>query len=328
MKVCNYLELESAFATSGIGTAVENQRKALKKVGIESIDNPRENYDIFHTNTIGPGSLYYIKKCNFNEKKVVIHAHTTSEDFQDSFKFSNQLSKPLKKYLEFYYDQGDILLCPSEYTKNRLKEYNIQKDPIVVSNGIDTQQFTPNPTLRKEYRKKLKLKGVSVFAVGSVFKRKGVDTFAKIAKKFPQTDFIWFGPQYRGLQKKETKKTIKNSPKNVTFTGKINNILGAYSAGDIFLFPSRNENQGIAILEAASCGKPILIRDIPAFNYLKHEKNCLKAKKEEEFKKHLDILLNNENLRNKLSKNARMSAEQHSLKKIGNRLKKIYKEIA
>lgn len=327
LKVCNYLELESVFSTSGIGTAVNNQRRALKKVGVDTTGNPREDHDIFHANTIGPASLYYIKKCGFNEKKVVNHVHTTAEDFKGSFKLSNKLSIPLKKYLEFYYSQGDLLLCPTEYTKNKLEEYEIDKEPIVVSNGINTEKFETDLKLRKKYRKKLGLSDNVVFAVGGVFKRKGVDTFIEVARNFPNTNFIWFGPKYGSLQQKETKKMMKDSPENVEFTGKIDNILKAYSAGDIFFFPSRNENQGISVLEAASCGKPILLRDIPAFNYLEDEKSCLKAEDKKDFIKHLDNLLENEELRKELSENAKSTAEQHSLKSIGNKLKRIYEGL-
>ncbi len=327
MKVCNYLELENIFDMSGIGTAVRNQRKALQKLGVETTKNPRKHFDIFHTNTIGPCSLYYIKKCNLNSKKVVLHAHTTAEDFKGSFKFSNKLSKPLKKYLKYFYDQGDTLICPSKYTKKRLKQYGLKKEPKVVSNGIDTDKFKPSKKLRKRFRKKLNLKNEVIFAVGSVFQRKGVKTFIEVAKEFPDHPFVWFGPQYDKLLKKETKKAINSSPSNVIFTGKVENIIRAYSAGDIFFFPSRNENQGIVVLEAASCGNPIVINDIPAFNYLKHRKDCLKGSNKTQFVNYLSKLLNNSEMKHELSENAQETAEEHSLDKIGEKLKKIYEGL-
>lgn len=327
MKVCNYFELENTFKKNGIGTAVQNQRKALNKVGIKTTSNPKDDYDLLHTNTIGPKSLYHVKKCNLNGKKSILHAHTTAEDFRNSFKFSNKLAKPLKKYLEYFYDQGDSLLCPSKYTKNLLEKYDIKSNPIVVSNGINTEKFKPNKKLRKKTRQKLGIEGKVVFSVGSVFKRKGIKTFVEIARDFPETDFVWFGPKFDILQKRETKKIIKNSPSNVIFTGKIDNILKAYSAGDIFFFPTRNENQGLTVLEAASCGKPILIRNIPAFNYIEDGVACLKGHNKEEFKEHLKKLLNNKDLGDKLSKNAVKVSEKHSLEKIGQKLKQIYEEI-
>lgn len=327
MKVCNYLEFENFLKTSGIETAVRNQRKALKRVGVDTTDNPRDDFDVLHTNTIGPGSIYYIKKSNLNGKKIVIHAHTTSEDFKGSFRLSNKLSRPLKKYLEYFYKQGDILLCPTEYTKNRLKEYGLNREPVVVSNGVDTKRFKSKENLRRDFRNTFDLKNDVVFAVGSVFERKGVSTFIEVAKEFPDNRFIWFGPIYDNLQQKKTKKAIKESPENVFFTGKIDNVLHAYSAGDIFFFPSNNENQGIAVLEAASCGKPIVIKDIPGFDYLTHNEDCLKGRNLSEFKDHLESLMDNKDKRKTLAKKARKTAQEHSLERVGKKLKKIYSEF-
>jgi len=333
MKVCIYVELENLLDTSGISVAAQNQKKAIKKINCEKKDNPKitmnpwDEYDLLHLNTIGPLSLFHLKKAKMRGKKVITHAHTTSEDFKGSFMFSDQISKPLKKYLSYFYDKGDGLLCPSEYTRRKLLDYGIKNKPIVVSNGVDIDKFKHDGELRKKYREKFDLDGLTVFAVGTPFERKGVETFVKVARLMPELEFVWFGPLRKSLQKRKIKSLVRNSPENVKFTGKVENIVGAYSAGDIFFFPSYIENQGIVVLEAASCEKPMVLRDIPAFNYCEHKGECLKGKKRDEFVDLIRMIVENPDFRGEISSNAKKMAKKHSLKNTGKRLSEIYKEV-
>jgi len=67
------------------------------------------------------------------------------------------------------------------------------------------------------------------------------------------------------------------SPRNCTFTGYIDDIRGAFAAGDIFCFPTHEENEGIALLEAMAAGKPVLVRDIETFSWLADGEDSLKV---------------------------------------------------
>jgi glycosyltransferase involved in cell wall biosynthesis len=52
---------------------------------------------------------------------------------------------------------------------------------------------------------------------------------------------------------------------NLIFPGYVEDIVASYSAADIFLMPSYAETFGLVILEALSCGLPVIARDIPEF---------------------------------------------------------------
>ncbi len=321
--------MEKRLDTSGIGVATQNQRKALdglNKFDLELTRDPWSDYDLLHLNTIGPKSLFHLSRAKIMDKKVVIHAHTTGEDFKGSFTFSNKLSGPLKKYLGFYYRQADAVLCPSNYTREKLIEYGVD-NPVVVSNGVDLDKYSYDKKLRKRYRERYGLSGTVVFAVGSPFKRKGVIDFAKLAEELPEYSFVWFGPLRKKLQKREVKRLMDNPPENLLFTDKVENIVGAYSAGDIFYFPSYNENQGLVVLEAAACGRPLVLRDIPGFNYCSHGVDCLKGENLDEFKKHIKKIDRDEELKKQLVSNGIKLSKQHSLEKTGGKLIDIYREV-
>ena len=330
MKVCLYLEASDLLAKSGIGTALNQQKKALQKAGVGYTTDPHEeDYDIIHINTFLPKSLLYAKKMKEKGKKVILHAHTLDVDTENSFTFSTQVSPLLRKYLKYFYRHADHIICPSEYAKGVLKKYGLKNEISVVSNGVDLDRFYFDNEKRKKYRSEYKLKDVVPFSVGHVFIRKGVKTFVEVARSFPNT-FVWFGRVYSKflVSSRDVEKLMKKKPKNVIFTGYVNDIVAAYCAGDIFFFPSMAETQGIVILEAMACKRPILIRDMPVFEgWLKHDYDCLKAKNDEEFVFYLDKLINNEGLRKKLISNASKTVEEHSLEKVGQELKKVYEKV-
>jgi 1,2-diacylglycerol-3-alpha-glucose alpha-1,2-glucosyltransferase len=327
MKVCLYLELENKLKGSGIGSAIKNQRKALELNNVSYTSNLKEEFDVIHLNIIGLKSLYIAKKMKRRGKKVVLHAHVTAHDFRNSYRFSNLIAPFLQRYLTYYYNHADLILCPSEYTKGILGSYGVKKPIIAISNGIDTERFKFSEKMREDFRREFSLDDIVPLCVGHLFMRKGIETYVNVAREF-LNPFIWVGRRYKKLEESAVSKIIENHPRNVTFINFVEDIVPAYCGTDVFFFPSFCENQGIVLLEAAACKRPILVRDLPVYGgWLKDEVNCLKAKTDDEFREKLQRLIEDESLRNKLAENAYEMSREHSLKRIGERLKAIYENL-
>ncbi len=328
MKVCLYLEAEKVIKKSGIGSAFRLQKIALEKAGVEYTTDPRDEYDVIHINTILLGALLQLVVAKSRGKKVVLHAHTLEEDTKNSFVLTNTFSHVLKEYLTHFYNRADHIICPSDYAKERLLEYGVKRPISVVSNGIDLERFRLDKKGREDYRSRYGLEGIVPFSVGHVFARKGVDTFVDVARRF-DNDFIWFGSLYGPLARNSSlNSALRNLPPNVKFTGFVDDIIAAYSAGDIFFFPSRAETQGIVILEAWAMERPVIIRDLPAYRgWTEDGKDCLKARNEEEFVEHLRELIENKQLRRKLVRNGKKSVQKHSLERVGSQLKEVYESV-
>ncbi|MFB6094163.1 MAG: glycosyltransferase family 4 protein [Halanaeroarchaeum sp.] len=347
MRVLNYLELEDRLARSGIGTATDHQREALATTDVAVVESPWRggslrsairsglsgdrvlvDYDLAHVNVIGPGSLVVARHAIRHDRPLVLHAHVTREDFRESFRYSNHLAGPLGTYLRWFYSQADLVLTPSEYTKGILEEYPVEAPIETISNGVNLERLRGYADRREEYRERFDLDGMVVFAVGNVFERKGLSTFAHVAQR-TDYDFAWFGPYDTGPQAShEVKRWTSDPPENLTFTGWIDDIRGAYGAGDVYLFPTKNENQGIAVLEAMATGKAVVLRDIPVFEeFFTDGEDCLKASTEAEFEDALDRMADDPGLRQRLGENARATARQHSLDRVGDRLVSIYRDL-
>ena len=142
MKVCLYFEGKELIKTSGIGRALKHQKAACASAGIEYTLDPNDDYDILHINTVGPSSLAVISKARSQGKKVIYHAHSTEEDFRNSFVLSNQIAPAFKKILVSLYSKADLIVTPTPYSKQLIENYDGITQPVVaLSNGIDLNRF-------------------------------------------------------------------------------------------------------------------------------------------------------------------------------------------
>ena len=60
---------------------------------------------------------------------------------------------------------------------------------------------------------------------------------------------------------------MAEAPRNLFFAGYIGQeeLRDAYCGADVFAFLSLEETEGIVVLEALSCGIPVVLRDIPVY---------------------------------------------------------------
>ena len=324
MRIAHYLEFEGQ-VSGGIRESVRHQRRMLDERGIEYTTEPTLDVDVLHLNLMGPRSAYYAKRAQDRDIPVVVHTHITAEDFGDSFRFTNLLSRPLRPYLERVYRLGDLLVCPSEYNQRIISEYSDVRT-TVLTNGVDTSKLDGHEQLREDTLEKYDLSPPVVFMVGHVIRRKGLDTFVETAEAMPELDFVWFGPLDRHLKGRPTKQLIDSAPDNCTFPGFVDDIREAYAAGDIFFFPTHEENEGIALLEAMAAGLPVVVRDIETFSWVEDDTHGLKVE-DGDFQSALDRLADPD-LRNTLGANGRDLALEHDISNVADKLESCYTEVA
>jgi len=222
MKVLLYTENLKTIGNSGLGKAIKHQQKALEDNKIEYTLDPKcEDYDIVHLNFYGPKSYLLAKKAKKQGKKIVYHAHSTEEDFKNSFIFSNQLAPLFKWWISKCYKLGDIVICPTPYTKKLLEKYNLNRPIVAISNGIDLKQFERNEELAKKFREYFKFNENDkvIMSCGIYVGRKGIIDFVELAKRMPEYKFVWFGSSPLKYSPKEIKEAINTKLDNLFFPG-------------------------------------------------------------------------------------------------------------
>ncbi len=327
MKVLLYTENEKIISKSGLGKAIKHQMNALKAVNIEYTTNPKDDFDIAHINFYGLKSYRLAKKLKKQGKKIVYHAHSTEEDFRNSFIFSNQVSKLFKKWLIKCYTLGDAIITPTEYSKKLLKDYGIKNDIYVVSNGVELKNFEHDEKVGREFRKKYNFKKEDkiIVGIGLYIERKGIIDFVELAKQMPEYKFIWFGYSPLIFSRKNVRKAVNTKLNNLIFAGYVEQetICQALNGCDVYIAPTYEETEGITIIEAASCKTNMVVRDIPVFDdWLVDGKNVYKARNVNEFKNKIEEIISGE--LPSLVQEAYSIAEERKSENIGEKLKNVY----
>ena len=148
------------------------------------------------------------------------------------------------------------------------------------------------------------------------------------AKDMPDYKFIWFGktPLYSVPHK--IRKAVKTKLPNLTFAGYVqpDELKQAYVGCDVYIFPTLEETEGIVLLEALAAKANVIVRDIPVFDWLNGGTDCYKAKDKDEFERMIKEIY--EGKLPSLRENGRKAVENMDIKKIGEKLVKIYNGTA
>ncbi len=330
VKVLLCQEGEKVLSKSGVGRAMKHQIEALKLARVDFTTDNSDDYDILHVNTVGMDSYHVAKKAHKHNKKVVYHAHSTEEDFKNSFAFSNLVSPLFKRWLVRCYSLGDVILTPTPYSKKVLEKYNLPSPIVSISNGVDLDLFKKDQAKIKKFRHRFNLSPSDkvIISVGHFFERKGLPDFFEIAREFPEYTFIWFGYTPTAAVTDKIRKAINSKPDNVIMPGYIKGdiIQGAYAAADLFFFPSYEETEGIVVLEALAANCQVILRDIGVYDpWLVDKMNCYKGNSNEEF-----ISILKDYFSNKIPSTTKQGyevAKERSLDKIGQQLKQVYEDV-
>ena len=328
MKVLLYTEGLKAVGKSGLGKAIQHQQKALELEGIDYTLDPKDDFDILHINFYGPKSYLFAKKARQKGKKIVYHAHSTEEDFRNSFLFSNLVSPLFKKWLCKCYRLGDQIITPTVYSKRLLENYNLNRPIHAISNGVETKFFERNEKAGAEFRKTYGYTNSDkiIVGIGLYIERKGILDFVELAKRLPQYKFIWFGYSPLWASPRKIKKAVTTKLPNLHFAGYVESsmIKAALSGANLYLFPTLEETEGIPIIEALTSKIPTLIRDIPVFEEYGDKKVVYKGKNVDEFEDLIPKIIEGE-LPNLAQAGYRV-AQKKDLKMVGKELVNVYEE--
>lgn len=170
---------------------------------------------------------------------------------------------------------ADAVICVSEYTRQALHAIGINKPPVfVIHNGADHTLYYPLPdneirSFRMEHGAHDKF---VLLTVGKVYDRKGQEVVIRalplILKRHPNVVY-WMVGMPQEQQKLSKIAQELGVSEHIRFLGLVSNqdLLKYYNACDLFVMTSRQladgnfEGFGIAVIEAALCGKAAVVSD-------------------------------------------------------------------
>ena len=147
------------------------------------------------------------------------------------------------------------IITPSQWLADLVKQSFLCDIPVVViNNGIDLDLFKPTESDFREKYGIPKEKKILLGVANKWEKRKGLDVFIRLAETLEQEKFqIVLVGTNDGVD--------KQLPANVISIHRTSNqkeLAEIYSAADLFVNPTREDNFPTVNLESLACGTPVI----------------------------------------------------------------------
>ena len=177
---------------------------------------------------------------------------------------------PQRKQYSWFFDRSRMLydrkkqlfsglnltiITPSQWLADLVKQSFLKEYPVkVIHNGIDLSVFRPTPS---DFREKYHIPEDKFILLGVAFgwgKRKGLDVLVELSRRLD--------PEKNQIVLVGTDDSVdKTLPENILSIHRTQNqqeLAEVYTAADLFVNPTREDNYPTVNMEAIACGTPVL----------------------------------------------------------------------
>lgn len=233
------------------------------------------------------------------QKKVILNLHGGRLD-----EFEAQNSGLVRRVL----DRADKIVTPSKYLKNHFTD--IGYDVEYLPNSFDIEKFPYSPP--KDNRKLLWVRGFSHIYRPEL----AVEAMEKLGSNYSDVTLTMVGPDKGMLEPVMKMIQEKGLGDRIDIVGAVSNQrLGEYYREHaIFLNTTSYESFGIAVMEAAASGIPVLstgVGEIPLL-WRDTEEIFIAEPTPDHFARKIEQLLDSPDLRKRASEKARRRSESYS----------------
>jgi len=305
---------------------VEEMKKKIQKL------THSESFDIVQIehSIMAP----YIKAISMdnNSKKVLTFHNIASVQYRRIFNTEKTISKKMRPFINWilmerweakFAKNFDLCVTMSDHEKRILESKNPKLKVAVIPNGVDVENLQP---LR------VNLATNNLLYIGKMDYQPNIDAvlyfiqkiFPFIKMQIKDVKFVIVGSN----PAKEIKQLERN--KDIIVTGYVNNVRPFYEQSTVSVVPLRaGGGTRLKILESMAFTRPVISTSIGCEGLdVCHNENIIISDKPEEFAGKTIELLQNTNLREKISKNARTLVEHnYSWKSIAKKQIQLYEKL-
>jgi len=162
-----------------------------------------------------------------------------------------------------YRDPGVTLAAVSRHTAAQLAHYFGRHDVTVIPNGVDANHFSPAAlsTIRDRYRQEFKISrhDFIVLLIGNDWRNKGLKTLLQACaqcKELPLRLLVVGQDEQAPFRAAAEELGIAE---RVQFRAPTQDVRIFYAAGDVLVAPSLEDSFNLPVLEAMSCGLPVVV---------------------------------------------------------------------
>lgn len=294
----------------------------------------RHRFDVIHTHTPFTVGMVGLRWAESHGLPIVSTYHTHYDKYTHYIPLFPKayLRYKISKHLNFYYNQVNHVITPSQASKEWLMRHNVRPQVDVIPTGIPEGAALDRGAVRVELA--VREERVVLLYAGRIAVEKNLDMLiravALVLKKEPRADFwvVGDGPGREEFRRLAGGLGIGD---RVKFFGYVPHAeMGTiYAAADIFVFGSKTETQGLVVSEAMSYGLPaVVVNSGGAAEAVQNGVNGYAVPDNVDvFAATVLDLIGDEGRRRELSRNAVESARRLSIPNMVNRIVDVYRAV-
>lgn len=224
----------------------------------------KSRFDVVHTHTPWTIGFVGLRWAQSHGIPVVSTYHTHYDKYSHYIPFvpKRYVRYKIAKHTNFYYNEVDHIITPSDASKKWLMRHSVGRPITVIPTGALPRQMLD----RADMRLKLGLAPNQrlLLYVGRIAEEKNMEVLleaaAQVMAQDPSTVFwlVGDGPYRENCLEMARNLGIGDRTRFVGFVARTE-VDNYYAAADLFLFASITETQGLVIQEAMSYGLPVVV---------------------------------------------------------------------
>lgn len=282
----------------------------------------RLKLDLIHVHSpflLGRVGARYARKLGV---PLVFTYHTLYDKYVHYVPFAKTFTRELaQKISRDFCNLCDLVIVPTGIVGDYLHDIGVLTPVRRVPTGIKILEYQKGDRKWLQNHFKIKPEEKVLLFVGRLGKEKNISFLLESFKLLREREeiestvlvLVGGGPEEEELRNKAVELGIE---KKVVFTGTLDpkDVINCYASSSLFVFPSITETQGIVIAEAKAAGLPVVAVNAYGVSEMVEDgvDGYLTEIDQKQFTGKVYQLLKDENLREEMSRRARLNAEKLS----------------
>lgn len=298
----------------------------------------RQHFDILHIQTPFVAHYAGIRLARKLGVPVVETYHTYFEEYL--YHYLRFMPKKSLQWLarRFTHEQSmdiDSMVVPSRLMQEVLLNYGVKAPMRIIPTGLENDRFEGGSGERFRKNNNISLSRPVLCHVGRSAHEKNIEFLLEmlvlVRKRIPDILLILAGegPARRHLENKSVSLGLGDNIKFMNYLDRDTELKDCYCAGDVFVFASRTETQGLVLLEAMALGVPVVSTAVlGTVDILESEQGAIIAEEElDDFSQKVITMLDDKELRQRKGTEAIAFAHTWSAEKLTHELCELYQEV-
>lgn len=315
--------------------------RLIKMRGLKSLlpDLVARHWDVIHVHTPFRAHQLGVRLGRISGRPVVETYHTYFEQYVGHYLpwLPGAPMRGLARQLSRVLCHGvDHLFVPSAQMAEVLNGYGVRTPSTVLPTGVDLAEFRGGDGAAFRAAHGIAASRPTLVTVSRLAVEKNIEFLLRVARRllpeFPDLAFIVAGegPDAMRLRRFVSQAGLEDT---VVFCGNLDrrtSLLDCYRAGDIFVFASPTETQGLVLIEAMALGVPIVSTAVMGTATVLRGAGSAVISDEDEstFAEHVASLLNDRQRRTELAARGPHDARAWSVDMLMRQAEARYRELA